>query len=264
MAGRPLLSPALRGGLQLAAAGRPQPGAVRRAAAARHPPQRALRSDADADVRALAERAPGRGGVRQAGAHHRLLQQPDGRPAARHGRPARSVPRRGAEPRATACSTSTARRRWPTSTASRATTPASSRSDGDVAVLRSIDEAEITNVLLSLSRQRARTVCFVIGHGERDPENTDERAGYSDVGKALERERFARADAQHDAARRRAGGVHGRRAGRPVARLPARRGRRAAALPARRRPGADAGRSRRAAVGAALPRRSSASRRAAI
>lgn len=62
--------------------------------------------------------------------------------------------------------------------------------DGDVAMLRSVDEAEITNVLLSLSRQRARTVCFVIGHGERDPESNDERAGYSDVGKALERERF--------------------------------------------------------------------------
>jgi ABC-type uncharacterized transport system involved in gliding motility auxiliary subunit len=62
---------------------------------------------------------------------------------------------------------------------------------GDVAMLRSLDEAEITNVLLSLSRQRARTVCFVIGHGERDPESNDERAGYSDLGKALERERFA-------------------------------------------------------------------------
>ncbi len=61
----------------------------------------------------------------------------------------------------------------------------------DVARLRSIDEAEITNVLLSLSRQHARTVCFVTGHGERDPENADERAGYSEVGKALERERFA-------------------------------------------------------------------------
>lgn len=60
----------------------------------------------------------------------------------------------------------------------------------DVARLRSIDEAEITNLLLSVSRQRVRTVCFVTGHGERDPENADERAGYSGVGKALERERF--------------------------------------------------------------------------
>jgi len=60
----------------------------------------------------------------------------------------------------------------------------------DVIVLRSIDEAELTNALLSLSRQRARTVCFVTGHGERDPQNADERAGYSQLGKALDRERF--------------------------------------------------------------------------
>lgn len=60
----------------------------------------------------------------------------------------------------------------------------------DVAMLRSIDEAEVTNVLLSLSHQRARTVCFVTGHGERDPASADERAGYTEVAKALERERF--------------------------------------------------------------------------
>jgi len=64
-------------------------------------------------------------------------------------------------------------------------------SDADVAKLRTIDEAEITNVLLSLSRRATRTVCFVTSHGERDPGNTDERSGYSDLGKALERERFA-------------------------------------------------------------------------
>jgi ABC-type uncharacterized transport system involved in gliding motility auxiliary subunit len=62
--------------------------------------------------------------------------------------------------------------------------------DGDVAALRSIDEAEITNVLLSLSRQRQRTICFVTGHGERSPSDTDERAGYSNMAKALEQERF--------------------------------------------------------------------------
>lgn len=57
--------------------------------------------------------------------------------------------------------------------------------------LRSIDEAEITTALLSLARHGARTVCFVTGHGERDPQDADERAGYSELGKALERERFA-------------------------------------------------------------------------
>ncbi len=62
--------------------------------------------------------------------------------------------------------------------------------DGSVP-LRSIDEAEITNALLSFSRQRSRTICFVTGHGERDPQNPDERSGYSELGKALERERFA-------------------------------------------------------------------------
>lgn len=62
--------------------------------------------------------------------------------------------------------------------------------DGDTVPLRGIDEAEVTNALLSLSRQRARTVCFVTGHGERDPQNADERSGFSELGKALERERF--------------------------------------------------------------------------
>jgi ABC-type uncharacterized transport system involved in gliding motility auxiliary subunit len=61
----------------------------------------------------------------------------------------------------------------------------------DLVPLRSIDEAAITNALLSLSRQHARTVCFITGHGERDPQNAEERAGYSELGKALERERFA-------------------------------------------------------------------------
>jgi ABC-type uncharacterized transport system involved in gliding motility auxiliary subunit len=63
--------------------------------------------------------------------------------------------------------------------------------DDEVAMLRSIDEAGITNVLLSLSRQQARSVCFVTGHGERDPQNSDERSGYSELGRALERERFS-------------------------------------------------------------------------
>ncbi len=62
--------------------------------------------------------------------------------------------------------------------------------DGDIATLRTVDEAEITNILLSLSRQHARTVCFVTGHGERSPADNDERSGYSEVAKALEAERF--------------------------------------------------------------------------
>ena len=56
--------------------------------------------------------------------------------------------------------------------------------------LRSVDEGEITAALLSLSRARARTVCFVTGHAERSPEDADERSGYSTFGKALSHERF--------------------------------------------------------------------------
>ncbi len=56
--------------------------------------------------------------------------------------------------------------------------------------LRSIDESEIANALLALSQHRTRTLCFVIGHGERSPQSNDERSGYSDVSKSLERENF--------------------------------------------------------------------------
>lgn len=63
-------------------------------------------------------------------------------------------------------------------------------SDGRVIALQTIDEGEITNALLKLSSDRVRTLCFVTGHGERRPEDTDERSGYSEVAKALERENF--------------------------------------------------------------------------
>jgi hypothetical protein len=62
--------------------------------------------------------------------------------------------------------------------------------DGQVAPLRSVDEAEITSLLLSLSGRAERGVCFVTGHGERSPQDTDERHGYSEMAKALEQERF--------------------------------------------------------------------------
>ncbi|MGH7293179.1 MAG: DUF4350 domain-containing protein, partial [Myxococcota bacterium] len=60
----------------------------------------------------------------------------------------------------------------------------------DTAPLRAIDEGELTSVLLSLSQRGTRTVCFLVGHGERRPGDADERSGYSDLAKALERERF--------------------------------------------------------------------------
>lgn len=56
--------------------------------------------------------------------------------------------------------------------------------------LRSVDEGEITNALLSLSNTEERQLCFVTGHGERSPSDNDDRSGYSEVAKELERENF--------------------------------------------------------------------------
>jgi ABC-type uncharacterized transport system involved in gliding motility auxiliary subunit len=61
----------------------------------------------------------------------------------------------------------------------------------DIIRLRAIDEGEITAAMLSLSRARTRTVCFVTGHAERSPDDNDQRAGYSEFGTALSHERFA-------------------------------------------------------------------------
>lgn len=63
-------------------------------------------------------------------------------------------------------------------------------SDGRILTLQAIDESEITNALLKLSSREPRTLCFLTGHGERNPNDHDERAGYSEVAKALERENF--------------------------------------------------------------------------
>jgi ABC-type uncharacterized transport system involved in gliding motility auxiliary subunit len=57
--------------------------------------------------------------------------------------------------------------------------------------LRAIDEEEIASALLKLTRSGPRTVCFLTGHGEHRPESNDERTGYSEIAKALERENFA-------------------------------------------------------------------------
>jgi hypothetical protein len=46
-----------------------------------------------------------------------------------------------------------------------------------VLALRSVDEAEITNVLLSLSSSKPRELCFVRGHGERKPNYNYYRSG---------------------------------------------------------------------------------------
>lgn len=62
---------------------------------------------------------------------------------------------------------------------------------GRTVLLRGIDEEGITGALLELTQEESKTVCFVTGHGERSPMSNDERSGYSDVGRALERENYA-------------------------------------------------------------------------
>ncbi len=52
--------------------------------------------------------------------------------------------------------------------------------------LRGVDEEEITTALLKLTRTGERKLCFIIGHGERNPFDNNDRTGYSEVGKALE------------------------------------------------------------------------------
>jgi len=63
-------------------------------------------------------------------------------------------------------------------------------SRGKTHTLNSIDEVEVVSGLLKLTRDRPRALCFLTGHGEHNPMISDPREGYSDVAKALERERF--------------------------------------------------------------------------
>ena len=56
--------------------------------------------------------------------------------------------------------------------------------------LRSIDEEEIINALLRITRQQQRVLCFLTGHGEFSPQDPGDRTGYSEVAKALEKEGF--------------------------------------------------------------------------
>lgn len=61
---------------------------------------------------------------------------------------------------------------------------------GEFRELRAVDEEEITNALLKLTRRKTRRLCFVTAHGERSPQDRDERHGYSTVAKAVESEHF--------------------------------------------------------------------------
>jgi ABC-type uncharacterized transport system involved in gliding motility auxiliary subunit len=61
---------------------------------------------------------------------------------------------------------------------------------GKLHELKSIDEEEILNALLRLTRRRQRVLCFLTGHGEHSPQDASDRTGYSEVAKALEKEGF--------------------------------------------------------------------------
>lgn len=63
-------------------------------------------------------------------------------------------------------------------------------SRGKTHSMTSIDEVEVVSGLLKLTRDRPRVLCFLTGHGEHTPMEVDERKGYSDVAKSLEREQF--------------------------------------------------------------------------
>jgi ABC-type uncharacterized transport system involved in gliding motility auxiliary subunit len=63
-------------------------------------------------------------------------------------------------------------------------------SDGSVLALKGVGQENIVQGLLELTRAEVRTLCFVVGHGEHDPKDVDERKGYSEVGKSLEFESF--------------------------------------------------------------------------
>lgn len=62
--------------------------------------------------------------------------------------------------------------------------------DGRREVIRFVDEEGVATAILHLTRDQRRRACFVTGHGEHSPFDTDERRGYSEVAKALEREAF--------------------------------------------------------------------------
>jgi ABC-type uncharacterized transport system involved in gliding motility auxiliary subunit len=51
-------------------------------------------------------------------------------------------------------------------------------------------EQEITNAIIKAVQGQQRKVYFVTGHGEKDPGNNDERAGYTSAQAALQRDNF--------------------------------------------------------------------------
>jgi ABC-type uncharacterized transport system involved in gliding motility auxiliary subunit len=51
-------------------------------------------------------------------------------------------------------------------------------------------EQDLTNALIKVLNPTARKVYFLAGHGEKDPESSDERLGYSGIAEALRRDNY--------------------------------------------------------------------------
>ena len=49
-------------------------------------------------------------------------------------------------------------------------------------------EQAITSALLAVTEEKPRKVCFLTGHGEKDPESFDEAKGYSTIGNKLKQD----------------------------------------------------------------------------
>jgi hypothetical protein len=63
--------------------------------------------------------------------------------------------------------------------------------DGTRYPIRAVTEDAITSTLLRLTRDDLGVICFMTGHGGRDPRDTDQRHGLSKLVQSLEREGFS-------------------------------------------------------------------------
>src|SRR5215471_7718033 len=55
---------------------------------------------------------------------------------------------------------------------------------------KSLTEEELTSAIIRSIKSGVRTACFVTGSGEKSPEDTDERDGYSNVKESLEKSNY--------------------------------------------------------------------------
>lgn len=57
-------------------------------------------------------------------------------------------------------------------------------------MLRGVDQETLVDAILRLTQMETPVLCFITGHGEHTPQETDDRRGYSKVAKALEKENY--------------------------------------------------------------------------